>query len=441
MKASSIKDIYKAIRPDEAISPRDPRYVELSAARGDDALVDRIVRRICAMEPGHYHRHLVTGLRGSGKSTELLKLRTKLEDLAFLVAFLDVEGSLNLADVEYIDVLLGIVYELEKEARKRDLKTDEKLIGNIEKWLAEILITEEKKEEEETTVGASGGVGFEIPLIAKLLTNFTTQIKDGNVKRIEIRQKLEQKLEDFTNLINQFITDITLKALDAGFTGVIVIVDSLEKILYKVDQQGETNHTQIFIEHAEQLKKPCCHLIYTVPISLLYDKSLGSTYSDIDPFPMVTIFDKDGADYEPGLNALCNTILQRITNVELIFASDQLVFDLVKISGGVIRDLMRLVLFAADFTPDDGKINEAAIHKASQVLVREYDRLIAQEDIETLLEVSKNPHIPNSLGLSKLMQRRLVLSYIDPKGNNWYGVHRAALSSPTYQSAVSSKKL
>ena len=37
-----------------------------------------------------------------------------------------------------------------------------------------------------------------------------------------------------------------------------------------IQESGRTNHEEIFIDRSEQLKALDCHLVYTVPISLLY---------------------------------------------------------------------------------------------------------------------------------------------------------------------------
>jgi hypothetical protein len=37
-----------------------------------------------------------------------------------------------------------------------------------------------------------------------------------------------------------------------------------------IQESGRTNHEEIFLDRSEQLKALDCHLIYTVPISLLY---------------------------------------------------------------------------------------------------------------------------------------------------------------------------
>jgi hypothetical protein len=74
-KASQISEIYQTVDPEEPIHRADPRYVDLSPARGDEDFVRHILRRVRHSPPGRYHCHLVTGHRGCGKSTELLSLK------------------------------------------------------------------------------------------------------------------------------------------------------------------------------------------------------------------------------------------------------------------------------------------------------------------------------------------------------------------------------
>jgi hypothetical protein len=58
---------------------------------------------------------LFTGHRGSGKSTELNKLATMLEDKFFIVRF-SILRTLNPQDMTYVDLLLALATSLFKQA-------------------------------------------------------------------------------------------------------------------------------------------------------------------------------------------------------------------------------------------------------------------------------------------------------------------------------------
>jgi predicted AAA+ superfamily ATPase len=82
---------YGAVDPDVPLEPGDPRYVDLNSARGDEDLPALIARRIRFTSAGSWHRQLLTGHRGSGKSTELKCLQGLLDQAGFFTVYVDVE--------------------------------------------------------------------------------------------------------------------------------------------------------------------------------------------------------------------------------------------------------------------------------------------------------------------------------------------------------------
>ncbi len=92
---------------------------------------------------------------------------------------------------------------------------------------------------------------------------------------------------------------------------------------------------------------------------------------------------------------------------------------------------MRLMLFAADYTPDGQRIASEAAGKAIRKLVREYARLIHQDDLELLKQVEGNVHIATSTELARLMYNRLVLPYIND--DEWVDLHPAVRQASTFR--------
>jgi len=432
--AETLADLYKTVNPNDPLPPNDSRYIDFCKARGSEDFASYIARRVITAEPPNFHQRLITGHRGSGKSTELKRLEASLAEAGFLVAFLDVEITLDLADLEYLDILLAIAYQLYVVAYQNKLKISDQLLRDVEEWFSEIITIREEHYSDEINVGFESRVGVEIPLLARLLATATGQMRSGSVARKEIRQKLNQRLGDLLNRLTLLIDNVTEQTRQAGFKGVVVIVDSIEKMPLKMlNEFGLTNQSMIFIEHAEQLRALPCHLILTVPVSLLSDRNLGIAFTDIDPIPMVKIFEHNHVEWPEGRDLLFQSVVRRAV-IENIFQEPDLVYQLIDVSGGVIRDLMRLLLFAADYTSLDDRISERGVKRAIQKLIREYDRLIHQDDLETLQAVSKNPYIPTSSSLAKLMYNRLVLQYYN--ADSWVGLHPAIQGAPKFRKSL-----
>ncbi|RCV64252.1 hypothetical protein C5S53_09755 [Methanophagales archaeon] len=56
---------------------------------------------------------------------------------------------------------------------------------------------------------------------------------------------------------------------------------------------GDPRYVELFIEQSEFLKSPSCHIVYTVPISLLAEENIAQVFPD-DPvvIPMVEVYKK-----------------------------------------------------------------------------------------------------------------------------------------------------
>ncbi|MDY6875990.1 MAG: AAA family ATPase [Chloroflexota bacterium] len=61
---------------------------------------------------------LLTGHRGCGKSTELLRLKARLEEAGYAVIYFEADEDLDVNDILYSDLLLAIARRMEDELRK-----------------------------------------------------------------------------------------------------------------------------------------------------------------------------------------------------------------------------------------------------------------------------------------------------------------------------------
>lgn len=438
-KASTINEIYQAFNPEEPIRYSDPRYVDLSSVRGDENFVQRIIRRVRNNRPGQFHCHLVTGHRGCGKSTELLGLKDTLDAQGFLTAYVDAEETLDLADVAYLDVLVAVISAWTELAREKELPVKRKLVEDIEHWFAEVELIEQHWREDVLEGEGEAGVGAEMPLLAKLFLRIRTQLRSGALAREEIRRKIERRFSDFQERANLLLDHITILARQRNYVGLVAIIDNLEKIPLKFqDASGNvTNHVDLFVEHADALKSLHCHTVYTVPVSLLNDRNLGMAYPDLDMLPMVKVRTLEAEPHRPGIDLL-KTVIQRRANVSDIFENEDDLDELILMSGGVLRDLFRLILFAADYAPEDQKINSEHIARAKRKLIREYDLLIHEDDLPLLERIMGDPHPPASNRLGRLMYNRLALPYVNEE--SWVAVHPAVKEAPTLRAYLKQRK-
>nr|HID12534.1 hypothetical protein [Anaerolineae bacterium] len=429
---TTVDDAYNAVNPDVPLyaGEADPRYVDLTDVRGGDDLATLIARRVRRSDrppSPTFTKLLFTGHRGCGKTTELFRLKHKLEAQGYFVVYFDVEKELDVADVSYLDVLVTLAQQTERQLRESEVMAivlNPDLLENIARWFGTTVITEEKGRDVERTLGAEFGLGVESPalVLAKMLAKVKGEIKSGSRRRETYRRQLERNVWDLITHVNDLIDDARVRLSQKGSAGLVVIVDGLEKVIYRlIGEEKRSSHEVLFIEHGEQLKAPRCHVIYTVPISLIFDRNVTQVFPDgYFVVPMVKINEANRSPCQAGREALYEVIARRL-DVEAIFESPAQVARLVEMSGGHVRDLLRLVRYAFDYT--DERVGPAHVERACQRLVNEYDRLVRDRDLPHLLQVHRERRAPTDPDFSLLLFNLLILEYRN--GEPWAGVHPA----------------
>ncbi len=438
----TVDDAYGEVDPDVPLyaGEADPRYVDLTDVRGGDdlaALIARQIRRSDRRKGARYLKLLFTGHRGSGKTTELARLKRKLEAEGYFVVYFDVEEQLDIADIQYLDVLVVLAQEVVHQLRESEvfaIELNQDLLADMARWFGTTVLEEEEDRERERMLEAEYGLGLKTPALVLLdmLTGVRSQIKVSGKQRRIYRRTLENNVWDLIGYLNELLDNARVRLQQAGSAGLVVIADGMEKVIYTEvggEMDRRSSHEVLFIEHGEQLKAPRCHVVYTVPLSLLFNRNVAQIFPDgYFVVPMVKIAEEDGRPSRAGREAL-HQVLARRMELSAIFESDELVWQLVGLSGGHIRDLLRLVRYAFDYT--DAKVGAEQIERARRRLLNEYDRLVRDSDLPRLHQVHIQRRVPSDPEFSPLLFNLLVLEY--QNGERWADVHPAVLALEKFQ--------
>ncbi|MDI9336643.1 MAG: hypothetical protein QM520_06415 [Gammaproteobacteria bacterium] len=416
--ATNLGEVYRACNPDQPLSARDDRYVDLAQARGTKVITTTMARRIENCHTGEFLQQLFTGHRGSGKSTELLRLKEELKSRRFFAIYIDVEGLLDLADLDYLDVLLSIAKQTEEELRTSGILLNPDLLENLGQWFADKFIETDQLNELSAGLQTQAETTANIPFIAKIMARLTAEMKTASSRRITTRQKLEREQAVFIEKLNILLLDARAKVQKHGHKDIVLIVDGLEKMHYRILPDKQSSHAHLFVVHAEQLKAPHCHIVYTLPISLVFNANLGNDFNDLQLLPMVRM------DAQ-GLGCLGAVVARRV-DIAATFEQASDIEELARLSGGVMRDLMRLIRLSTD--TDNARIGALDIEYAKTTLIREYDRLLRNEEIEKLEWVIAHRRVTGDEYYARLLNLRIILEY--QNGDRWAGVHPAVLQIP-----------
>lgn len=429
-----LTDIYNAFDPFRPLEPGDPFYVFCHEVRGNDNIFRELGRKI--ERSNQPTCQLYTGHRGVGKSTELKRLREDLEKKKYKVVYFEADEDIDEEDAQYTDILLSctrhLLEELKNQANPSPLTNWLK-----SRWqaLKDLALTEIKFEDLQ--------VETQISQFAKL----TATLRQVPSTRQKIREQVDIYSISLLEALNEFVEEAKRKL---GAPKLVLIADNLDRIAPISRDDGRNNHDEIFIDRSGQLRKLQCHVIYTVPISMVYSNRasvLRDNYGNCQVLPMLMVRQRDGQIYQPGLEKIKELIGRRVNLFapELKLETD--VFDgvntvdrLCLMSGGHMREVMQLMQTAMDWI-DDLPISGHAVQQAITRARNNYRNAVDEADWEKLAEVSRSKRIPNDDEYRSLLFNRCLLEYryTDASGESvrWHDVHPLIEDISEFQEALS----
>lgn len=402
-----------SFNPKEELPARDPRYVDFGEERCSSDLLDsmeRIIRR--SPEPKSL---LLSGHRGCGKTTELLRLKDRFVtgQSRYLTIYCESDGHTDLNDVSFTDVLLAVVHQLWVEARAAGVALNpgrlKTLVDEIKSRLPEGLIPD--------------SIEFEVE-IAKL----TYEIKKNASNRSLIREHLRPRATSFTEAVNEVIVKAKDLLKEHGYDNLVVIVDNLDRIPRNAQSDNQTPvQEELFVNAGKYLGDLACHAIYTIPPELLYSVK-GGRLKDIyggnpQRLPMVPVTNRQNDPYAEGLGKLRESIEKRLLFVGLtlqeVFDAETTVDRLCRISGGYVRGLLSLVHASLNYV-SALPITAAAVEQAIRDERDSYD--IAGLPWDVLRTVAANKEQSAAEGFLELLPGHHLLEYRDKDGF-WYDIN------------------
>jgi len=325
-------------------------YVAASEARNAEEQ-DRTTMTMLSIQASRVPCHILfSGHLGCGKSTELWRLGSLLEEASYLVGIGICDENLDMNTVKYTDLILFILETLLKCAKDKKVPVRAKTLENIENYW---------KEEYSKIISIQKNAGIEINGSAELKTpNLLSKVfaivasvrgilRAQSDEREEYRRKMEPSLNLFIGMINDVIEDIRNAGIKKGFNDAppIVLLDQLEKSTREVA-------AELFEKHSQDLVRLKVHLVIPFPIEMRYTPSYNQVknyYTGEWILPMIKqqTWNEQTRTYTPfnqGKAVLRDIIFKRMD--EALFADGVLDYMIEK-TGGFLRDLFTVVYDAA----------------------------------------------------------------------------------------------
>jgi hypothetical protein len=376
---------------------------------------------------------LFTGFPGTGKTTELRRLRARLagaRDLPTHAVYVDFEEYLDrYTPASITDVLRIIAYSLDREATVAEGKDPDAEPGYARRFFDFV------KQTDVTLTRLDLHLAGQVVML---------EMKNNPSFRAKVEEALSGRFQQFAAEAAQTMADAVVrlrKAKDTHAERVVVIADGLEKLspLREEDRDSiEASVESLFVQHARLLRLPC-HVVYTFPLWLRFRVAeLGSLF-DSQPLvlPMVKVVQRSGAAYLPGIEKLCEVVRRRI-DVKRVFESEDALVALVQSSGGYPRDLLRMtreVLVRSEQFPAP----RATVDRVIADLAREYAVVVRGTHVPMLAQVARTHAMPQAdatevAAFGRLLEKWLVLAYRDE--DEWYDVHPLVRRAPLAEAAL-----
>ena len=344
-------------------------YTDFSSVRSG-TLIREIKRTIILSEKPA--AQFFTGHKGSGKSTELLRLRKELEDDNYHAVCIAFDSEKDRCDLR--DLLRSIVQKVSESLTEKGIAFDSELSDLTEK----------------------------------------TDKTESEAARI-----IDRVNREFIGIAGQ-------KLKEKGKNGLVIIADGLEHVL--------TQNLNDINNILESLKNLACHTILTVPLRLMYSNESENLKSGFSVKPkmvaMVPVLFRNGETYEKGLYLLKQTVMtrafpdadeaERMKMADAVFEKPEMLETICLISGGSVRTLMHL-LFAClqkQDPPFSQNILEEVLREDRDDLMRK----IRPEEKDRVQKIMKNQFDAGEKEYESLVRNLVVFEYQDKDGI-WFGLN------------------
>ena len=458
-----LRKFYQATNPSQVLqadSPEDDKYyIDFSEVRGG-RIIEELRDNITFFNPDSPTCELFTGHIGCGKSTELLRLKAALEKAEFHVVYFESSQDLEMGNVDIGDIMLAIarrvtesIESLEKISLPQPKGFQRIINGALKVLQTEIDLSAEAALPGVGKISASSAGEFSmkagLPGIGEVkasndegvslvlgIGKITAKAKNS----LELRKKLKDYLEPQTGSILEIINTELIepsveKLKQYGKKGLVVIVDNLDRVENIIKAWGRPQPEYLFVDRGEQLRQLKCHLIYTMPLSLMFSNDYNRLTSRmaVQPkvLPMVPVRLRNGNECVLGMKNMRQMVLarafpdldpeQRLGLISEVFDTPETLERLCQISGGHVRELLQL-LRSLIMKERKLPLSRAFLERVIQDKSNKMQLGVDDQEWELLRKVQKTQEVKGDQEYQILIGTRLVYEYQDSQGP-WFQVN------------------
>jgi hypothetical protein len=367
---------------------------------------------------------LVAGFRGTGKTTEFSRLEARLRERGYLVARIDLDEHLDHhSPVDVREFLLVLAGALGERLLDPDLLGEDDGL-RLGFWHEMKGLLPELSVDLLTVRDAVGAI--------EKTVEWKRALREDRDFREQVRAAIGGRLPFLEGAVRSWLG----RVLDAlrirhGHSRLVVIVDSLEHIrgTYETAPAVHESVRELFITHGRRLTLPGTHTIFSVPAFMaLYADNVTAEFAGALLAWSAFHVSRRAADGalvpdDSTIDRLVALVERRIDWSRILADRDALI-EVIRASGGSMRDLLKMLAEALAAVPDPDSARVPASVPIAAVQ-RSYAALWADQ-IEVLKSVAERRGFEGLESrhreqVAAFLDAGVVLCYLN--GDFWYDVH------------------
>lgn len=427
-----VRGLYQLVA-DRPLEPDDPLYEPLHEQHDQDDPVAIMQNRIELADV--QTMQLFSGFSGSGKTTELFRLRRNLQAQGYVVLYADALTYVNQVEPLTIADMLMVAAGAFNDALRDDLNIDlkqesfwDRLTRFVEQTELRLRGGDAKLEYSSPGNSVLGGIKAGLSIRAELKTgsSFRRQLQDFlTAHLVQLQRDVKQFFEDGAKAI---------WAAKGEEVQIVFILDQLEQLRgdYRNWQSVIRSVQQLFSVHLDRLRMPYVHCVYSVPAWLAF---LAPRPPDLTLLPTTQLWNHDPgrSPYPRGREMFRRLVRHRLSDADAVrlfgpagSGAESPIERLIGVCGGHVRDLLRMIqeiLARVNTLPVDGNVVDRVIAAARRDFLP-----IALDDARLLHDIGEKQNLePETLDevaierLSRFFNTHLVMYFED--GEPWYDTH------------------
>lgn len=403
-KATDFYDILNSIEFNNPIDENNNFFQDFSNLR--QGFNEKRIFKMLSINPKTTECHnlsspqriFLSGHRGTGKTTELLKLQNQIKKTnCFLPVFCDVSHEeLDLNNIDFVDIVIFMLEKLITILNEKRINVDTETVKSFYNWYRKRIKEINTKTDSSATISTGGQASISIPGLLSIITKTKAKFSASHETKETIRTVFKNNFSDFSLKFNTFIGKIKEELVKEHIAkDLLFIIDGFEKIGTLEDRK------KILLDNSNKFVEIKSHMIISLPIELFNEVAQLSEFAHPITFPLVTL-NKDGID------AFKEFIYKRIHKD--LFENESVVEKVITYGAGSPRETLK-ILQEAYISAEGEIIDDTSVTAACQKISEEIVTYLEEEEIELLKSFNENKQLPYSDVKANLLIKKVLLEY------------------------------